>query len=122
MLDARQTALGERLAANPPEWARERWGDPRGKAARELADWIELASIVESYREAAGITDPEQAIGPVPSGKPHLAEAFHAAVRALRLPDEAALLKAMGQGELEAAVDGHDRAAAVAPGPTSRPR
>ena len=37
------------------------------------------------------------------------------------LPDEAALLKAMGQGELEAAVDEHDRALALAP-PTSRPR
>jgi len=36
-------------------------------------------------------------------------------VRALQLPDEAALLKAMGQGELEAAVDEHDRAIALAP-------
>ena len=114
MLDARQTALGERLAANPPEWARERWGDPRGKAGAELADWVKLASIVESYREAAGITAPDQAIGPVPAGKAHLAEAFHAAVRALRLPDEVALLKAMGQGELEAAVDEGDRAIALA--------
>lgn len=116
MLDARQTALGEQLAANPPQWARERWGDPRGKTGAELADWKELASIVESYREAAGITAPDQAIGPVPAGKAHLAEAFHASVRALRLPDEAALLKAMGQGQLEAAVDEHARALALAPG------
>ena len=36
-------------------------------------------------------------------------------MRALQLPDEAALLKAMGQGELEAVVDEHDRAAALAP-------
>ena len=114
MLDERQRALGERLAANPPEWAREHWGDPRGKAGAQLADWIEQASIVESYREAAGITGPKQAIGPVPAGKAHLAEAFHAAVRALQLPDEAALLKAMGQGELEADVDEHDRARALA--------
>ena len=114
MLDARQAALGEQLAAKPPEWALARWGDPRGKAGAELADWKKLASIVGSYREAAGITDPKQAIGPVPAGKAHLAEAFHASVRALRLPDEAALLKAMGQGELEAAVDEHDRALALA--------
>ena len=40
---------------------------------------------------------------------------FHASVRALQLPDEAALLKAMGQGELEApVVDEHDRAVALA--------
>jgi hypothetical protein len=115
MLDARQAALGERLAANPPQWARDRWGDPRGKTGAELADWKELASIVESYREAAGITAPEQAIGPVPAGKAHLAEAFHASVRALRLPDEAALLKAMGQGELEGAKDEGDRAIVLAP-------
>ena len=42
-------------------------------------------------------------------------EVFRAAVRALQLPDDAALLKAMGQGELEAAVDEHDRAVALAP-------
>ena len=36
-------------------------------------------------------------------------------MRALELPDDAALLKAMGRGELEAAVDEHDRAMALAP-------
>jgi hypothetical protein len=51
----------------------------------------------------------------VPSGQADLAELFHASVRALQLTDEAALLKAMGQGELEAAVDEHDRAIALAP-------
>ena len=51
----------------------------------------------------------------MPSGQPDVAEMFHASVRALQLPDEAALLKAMGQGELEATVDEHDRAAALAP-------
>lgn len=47
-----------------------------------------------------GITDPKQAIGPVPSGQADLAEMFHASVRALELPDEAALQKAMGRGDL----------------------
>ena len=70
---------------------------------------------MESYREAAGITDPQQAIGPVPAGKAHLGEAFHASVRALELADEAALLKAMNQGQLEAQVQQYARAEAVAP-------
>jgi hypothetical protein len=70
---------------------------------------------VESYREAAGITDPAQAIGPVPSGIPQLREAFHASVIALQLPDDQALLRAMGRGELEGRVAAHDRAIAVAP-------
>ena len=39
-------------------------------------DWERRAGIVESYREAAGITDPAQAIGPVPSGQAQLREAF----------------------------------------------
>ena len=115
MLDARQAHLGEQLAAKPPQWALAAWGVPPAEPGALREDWQKLAGIVGSYREQAGITDPARAIGPVPSGQPELAEAFHASVRALRLPDEAALLKAMGRGELEAQVDAHDRALAVAP-------
>jgi hypothetical protein len=79
------------------------------------AEWERRAAIVGSYREAAGITDPAQAIGPIPAGQAQLREAFHASVVALELPDEEALLRAMGQGQLEAVVAEHDRAAAVAP-------
>ena len=115
MLDARQAALGERLAANPPAWALEAWGTPPAEPGALRDDWQLQAGIVGTYREAAGITDPKQAIGPVPSGKAHLAEAFHASIRALRLPDEAALLRAMNQGQLEARVQEYVRAEAVAP-------
>ena len=115
MLDARQTALGEQLAANPPAWALEAWGVPPAEPGALRDDWQLQAGIVGTYREAAGITDPKQALGPVPSGKAHLAEAFHASVRALRLPDEAALLRAMNQGQLEARVQEYIRAEAVAP-------
>ncbi|MGH3067710.1 MAG: MobF family relaxase [Streptosporangiaceae bacterium] len=117
MADARQAALGEQLAARPPQWALDAWGVPPSEAesAARRADWEKQAAVVASYREAAGITNPVQAIGPVPSGKAHLAEAFRSAVRALQLPDEPALLKAMGRGQLEAVVDAHDRAAALAP-------
>ena len=115
MLDARQAALGEQLAANPPAWALEAWGTPPAEPGALRDDWQRQAGIVGTYREAAGITDPKQALGPVPSGKAHLAEAFHASVRALRLPDEAALLRAMNQGQLEARVQEYVRAEAVAP-------
>jgi hypothetical protein len=70
---------------------------------------------VESYREAAGITDPAQAIGPVPAGQAQLHEAFHASVVALELPGEQALLRAMGRGQLEAQVSAYERAASLAP-------
>jgi conjugative relaxase-like TrwC/TraI family protein len=115
MLDARQAALGERLALRPPQWAVDAWGMPPTVPGALRDDWQRRAGLVESYREATGISDPRQAIGPVPAGKAHLAEAFHASVHALELPDEAALLKAMNRGQLEARVQEYQRAAAVAP-------
>ena len=116
MADQRQAELGRQTAVRPPPWALQAWGVPPAhqESAARRADWEKQAGIVGYYRELAGITDPAQAIGPPPSGQPDLAETFHASVRALQLPDETALLKAMGQGELEAAVDEHDRAAALA--------
>ena len=115
MLDARQAELGRQLAAQPPEWALQAWGVPPARAGALREDWERRAAIVESYREAAGITDPAQAIGPVPSGQAQLREAFHASVVALELPDDQALLRAMGRGQLEAQVSTYERAAALAP-------
>ena len=114
MMDARQADLGRQAAARPPAWALQAWGvPPAGGALR--ADWERRAGVVASYREVAGITDPAQAVGPPPAGTAQVREAFRSAVTALALPDDAALLRAMGQGDLEAVVDQHDRAAALAP-------
>jgi hypothetical protein len=99
-LDRRQAELGGQLAAEPG-------------ALRE--DWMQRAALVESYRELAGITDPAVAIGLSPSRQAGMSEAFAASVRALELPDDAALVKAMGRGELEASVREYARAEAVAP-------
>ena len=115
MLDTRQAFLGEQAAARPPQWALSAWGAPPAEPGPLRADWEQRAGLVESYREAAGITDPAQAIGPPPSGTAQMREAFRAAVTALQLADDEALLKAMGRGQLEATVDEHDRAAALAP-------
>jgi len=114
-LDARQAELGRQLAEQPPEWALRAWGVPPTRAGALRADWERRAGIVASYREAAGITDPVQAIGPAPSGQAQLREAFHAAVVALELPGDQALLRAMGRGQLEAQVSSYERAAALAP-------
>src|SRR5204862_7547087 len=115
MLDARQAELGRQLAGRPPEWALNAWGVPPREPGPLREDWERRAAIVESYRESAGITDPAQAIGPAPSGQAQLREAFHSSVVALQLPDDQAMLRAMGRGELEAKVAAHDRAAALAP-------
>ena len=114
-LDARQAELGRQLAARPPEWALRAWGVPPAWAGALREDWERRAAVVASYREAAGITDPAQAIGPVPSGQAQLREAFHASVVALELPGEQALLRAMGRGQLEAQVSAYERAEALAP-------
>ena len=115
MLDARQAELGRQVAAQPPEWALQAWGVPPAEPGPLRDDWERRAATVESYREAAGITDPAQAIGPVPTGQAQLREAFAASVRALELADDQALLKAMGRGQLEAQVSAYERAAALAP-------
>jgi len=75
MLDARQAELGRQLATRPPEWALRAWGVPPARAGALRQDWERRAAVVASYREAAGITDPAQAIGPVPSGQAQLHEA-----------------------------------------------
>jgi conjugative relaxase-like TrwC/TraI family protein len=115
MLDTRAAELGRQVAERPPPWALEAWGVPPAEPGALRDDWERRAGIVESYREAVGITDPAQAIGPVPSGQAQVREAFHSAVVALELPDDQALLKAQGRGELEATLAAHDRAAALAP-------
>jgi len=115
MLDARQAELGRQLAAQSPEWALRAWGVPPARAGALREDWERRAAVVESYREAAGITDPAQAIGPVPAGQAQLREAFHASVLALELPGDQALLRAMGRGQLEAQVSAYERAEALAP-------
>jgi conjugative relaxase-like TrwC/TraI family protein len=115
MMDARQAFLGEQLAAAPPRWALDAWGAPPAGPGPLRDDWQRRAGLVASYRDAAGITDPTQAIGPPPAGTAQIREAFRTAVVTLELADDTALLKAMGQGELEAAVDEHDRALTLAP-------
>jgi hypothetical protein len=115
MLDSRAAELGRQVAERPQQWALEAWGVPPAEPGALREDWERRAGIVESYREAAGITDPAQAIGPAPSGQAQMREAFHASVIALELPDDQAMLRATGRGELEARVAAFDRAAALAP-------
>ena len=113
--DARQAELGRELAARPEEWALRAWGAPPAGAGALRDEWEHRAGLVGAYREATGITDPKQAIGPVPAGQGVLREMFHASIRALELPDDRALMKAMGHEDLEARLAERERAVAVAP-------
>jgi hypothetical protein len=113
--DARQAAIGRELAEQPEAWALKAWGAPPAEAGALRDDWERRAGLVGAYREAAGITDPDVAIGPVPAGKGVLREMFSATVRTLELPDERALMAAMGNEDLEARLVERERAVAVAP-------
>ena len=115
LADERQAELGRQIARQAPEWAMRAWGRPPAEPGALQDDWQQRAGLVGYYREVAGITDPAQAIGPPPSGQADLAELFRSSVRALELPDEAALLKAMNRGQLEAQVQDYLRAEAIAP-------
>ena len=113
--DARQAEIGRQLAERPEPWALNAWGTPPAEAGALRADWERRAGLVGMYREAAGIANPEQAIGPVPSGQGVLREMFSASVRVLELPDERALMAAMGNEDLEARLVERERAVAIAP-------
>jgi conjugative relaxase-like TrwC/TraI family protein len=113
--DRRQAELGVQLAADPPRWALEAWGVPPREPGALRDDWMQRAAVVQSYRELANITDPAVAIGPAPARQAGMSEAFAASVRALELSDDAAMLKAMGHGDLLARVREYERAEAVAP-------
>jgi conjugative relaxase-like TrwC/TraI family protein len=117
--DERQAEVGRELAERPEEWALKAWGVPPAEAGALRDDWERRAGLVGAYRQAAGITDPDLAIGPVPAGKGILREMFSASVRALELPDERALMAAMGNEDLEARLVERERAVAVAPADVS---
>jgi hypothetical protein len=78
------------------------------------------AGIAASYREAAGIEDPDVAIGSAPQGHPELAEAYAATLLALEIPDVEAQVRAMTRGELERDVAAYARLKATAPAEPSQ--
>jgi hypothetical protein len=117
-LDARGRELGVRHADRPEPWlAGSRLGVLGPDASPALrADYERRAGIAASYREAAGITNPEQAISPDPhEGNPELETARRATIRALEMRDEAEFLHGLTRGQLEARVAAGERAMAAAP-------
>src|SRR5262249_44119990 len=101
----------------PERWVLTHLGPPPpGSSSPALiADWQMRAGIAASYREAAGIEDPDVAIGLAPQGHPELAEAYAATLLALEIPDVEAQVHAMTRGELERDVAAYNRLKASAP-------
>jgi conjugative relaxase-like TrwC/TraI family protein len=121
-LDQRARALGEQLVASPEPWLASQLGVLAQHASPLLReDYARRAAAAAAYREAAGITDPGQAIAPEPHrGNPELNHMRRTAIRALELRDETEILRCMTHGELEARTLDGDCAVASAPPDVSR--
>jgi hypothetical protein len=121
-LDQRARALGERLTASPEPWLANQLGVLAPHASPLLReDYARRAAAAAAYREAAGITDPKQAIAPEPHrGNPELDHLRRSAIRALEIRDKTEITRRMTSGELEAWILDAERAQASAPPDVSR--
>jgi len=116
-LDDRRRELGEQALQNPEPWLTRHLGAPPGPDASPVLreDYAQRAGTAAAYREARGITDPQQAVGLDPHPEPELEALRRDTVRALEIAGEQAELRAMSPGELEGQVLQGERAQATAP-------
>ena len=121
-LDDRARSLGEHLAASPEPWLGRHLGVLAPGASPALrAEYIRRAGTAAAYREAAGVTNPDQAVSLVPHrGNPELGAMRTAVLAALEIRDEADILRGLNRGELEARTRQAERARASAPPDVSR--
>jgi hypothetical protein len=116
-LDDRRHKLGEGALTNPEPWLTRHLGPPPGPDASPVLqdDYARRAGTAAAYREACGITDPQQAVSFAPHPGPELGALREDTFRALEIADEHAEIRAMSRGELEAQILRADRAQAAAP-------
>jgi len=121
-LGDRARALGEQLAATPEPWLVRHLGVLAPGASPALhAEYTRRAGTAAAYREAAGITNPGQAISPLPHrGHPELDAMRKTVFAALEIRDEADVIRGLDRGELEARALQGERARAAAPPDVSR--
>jgi hypothetical protein len=104
-LDDRARALGEQAAADPEPWLARQLGVLAPTASPALREeYTRRAGTAAAYREAAGITDPDQAVSPAPHlNNPELGNLRGATIRVLEIRDEAGIIGGLSRGDLEAA-------------------
>jgi hypothetical protein len=79
-------------------------------------EYTRRAGLAAAYREAAGITNPGQAVSPQPHrGSPELENMREAVLAALEIRDEADIIRGLHCGELESRILAGERAQASAP-------
>ena len=103
--------------ASPEPWLARHLGVLAPGASPALREeYTRRAGTAAAYREAAGITNPEQAVSPDPHrNQPELEAMRKAVFAALEIRDEADIIGGLDRGELEARALHGERARAVAP-------
>jgi hypothetical protein len=121
-LDERAQALGEHLTASPEPWLARHLGILAPTASSALReDYTRRAGLAAAYREAAGVTNPDQAASLEPHrGSPELEAMRKVVFAVLEIRDEADIIRGLDHGELEARALQGQRAHAVAPPDVSR--
>lgn len=121
-LDDRRRALGERMAEMPEPWLAKHLGMLAPDASMALReDYAQRGGAAAAYREAAGITDPEQAVSAYPHREnPELEVLRKGAMRALDIRDEQEMVRSLSRGQLDAEVLDAERAQANAPADVSQ--
>ena len=116
-LDDRRRELGEQALQNPEPWLTRHLGASPGPDASPVLreGYARRAGTAAAYREARGITDPEQAVSLDPHPEPELEALRGDTVRALEIAGAQAEIRAMSRGELEGRVLDGERAQATAP-------
>jgi hypothetical protein len=120
-LDARRRELCEQALANPEPWLTRHLGSPPGPHASPVLreDYAWRAGTAAAYREAQGLTDPDQAVSFDPHPGSELEALRKDTLRALEIADEHAEIRAMSRGDLEAQILEGDRTQSAAPPDTS---
>ena len=118
-LDDRIRELGERMIAQPQPWLLRHLGMLAPDASLALREeYVWRAGIAAGYRDAAGITDPGQAVSPEPHrDNPELDVMRLSTMKALEITEDS--YRTMTRGELEARILGGEHAQASAPADVS---
>jgi len=118
-LDDRIRELGEGMIAQPQPWLLRHLGMLAPDASPALREeYSRRAGIAAGYRDAAGTTDPEQAVSPEPHrDNPELDVMRLSTMKALEITED--IYRTMTQGELEARILDGEHAQASAPADVS---
>ena len=112
-MDTRTVTLARHVETNPPLWV-ETLG-PRPTDSTRLQAWLDRAGVVAGYREAFGITTPDDPIGPPPPQSRTDALAWWTRAATTLIHSETRTLAALPTERLEAIVDHAHTTCAAAP-------